>query len=116
MSADPYAYPGTDILINKENFRDGEGLERFERLATAQRFAEGLPQVALTAAGYRQLHQHIFRDVYSWAGQYRTVDITKADSQFCKAEFIKAQLDKRFQAISSDAALNGATAAQFAAR
>jgi cell filamentation protein, protein adenylyltransferase len=116
MPPDPYAYPGTGTLINKENIGDADVLERFERISAAQRFAEGLPHVALAATGYRQLHQHLFQDVYPWAGQYRTVDITKADSQFCRAEFIKAQLDKRFQAIAGDAALKGASAAQFAER
>jgi fido (protein-threonine AMPylation protein) len=34
---DPYVYPGTDVLRNKENIRDARELEAFERMATANR-------------------------------------------------------------------------------
>lgn len=116
MSVDPYSYPGTDVLINKENIRDADELRRFERMATGQRLMEGVPQVALTATGLRQLHQHLFQDVFAWAGQYRTVDIEKGGSFFCKADYIKTQLDKRFQAIAADGGWMNATPAAFAAR
>lgn len=114
--ADPYSYPDADVLINKENIRDADELERFERLASGQRMMEGVPQVPLTADGLRQLHQHLFQDVYTWAGQYRTVDIGKAGSLFCKAEYIRPQLDKIFRAIAAGTAWKNATAAAFAAR
>jgi cell filamentation protein len=61
--ADPYFYPGTDILINKEDIRDREELEAFERVMTASRMETLPPGVPLTADGYRQLHRYIFQDV-----------------------------------------------------
>ena len=48
MADDPYRYPGTKVLINKEDIRAADDLEQFERLATAQRLREGLPSVPLT--------------------------------------------------------------------
>lgn len=36
----------------------------------------------LDAAEVRAIHRHLFQDVYDWAGQYRVVDIAKADSVF----------------------------------
>jgi fido (protein-threonine AMPylation protein) len=39
---DPYLYPGTDVLRNKEHITDARELEAFERMATANRM-ETLP-------------------------------------------------------------------------
>jgi cell filamentation protein len=96
---DPYVYPGTRVLRNKENIRHGAELARFERLMTAQRLREGLPAVGLTADGFRALHFHIFQDVYEWAGRDRTIEIAKADSLFCLPQFIVPELERRFAAI-----------------
>jgi len=39
-------------------------------------------------AHLRRIHWHLFRDVYAWAGELRTVDISKGDNRF--AQRIKA--------------------------
>jgi len=111
---DPYVYPGTRVLRNIENIRDAEELARFERLMTAQRLREGLPGVELSANGYRELHRHLFQDVYDWAGRDRTVEIAKGDSLFCLPQFIGPELDKRFAAIKAERYLKQLSAAQFA--
>src|SRR5271154_6123255 len=99
---DPYVYPGTETLINKENIRDREELETFERLMTANRM-ETLPAgIPLTADGYRQLHRAIFHDVYDWAGKDRTVNIAKDGAMFCLVPYIAAQLEQRFAAIQAE--------------
>jgi cell filamentation protein len=111
---DPYVYPGTRVLRNVENIHDAEELARFERLMTAQRLREGLPNVELSADGYRALHRHLFQDVYDWAGRDRIVEIAKGDSLFCLPQFIRPELDKRFAAIKAERYLNRLTAMQFA--
>jgi len=30
----------------------------------------------------RAVHRHLFQDIYDWAGQTRTVELSKEDSQF----------------------------------
>jgi fido (protein-threonine AMPylation protein) len=58
---DPYLYPGTDVLRNKENIRDASELEALERMATANRM-ETLPDdIPVTVEGYREIHRYIFR-------------------------------------------------------
>ena len=99
MADDPYCYPGTNVLINKEDIRAADDLEQFERLATAQRLREGLPSVPLTVDGYCELHRHILQDVYQWAGKFRTFDISKGGHLFCRPAFIAGQMDERFKAI-----------------
>jgi cell filamentation protein, protein adenylyltransferase len=112
--SDPYLYPGTDVLRNKEGIRDARELEAFERMATANRM-ETLPDdIPITAEGYREIHRRIFQDVYDWAGAIRTVDIAKGDDLFCLAPFIDQELAKRFQAIRAQGNLRGLSAAEFA--
>jgi len=113
---DPYVYPGTDVLRNKEDIRDAHELEAFERMATASRM-ETLPDsLPMTAEGYCEIHRYIFQDVYDWAGKVRTVDIAKNDDLFCLALYIGQELAKRFDAIRAENDLRGLRADEFAAR
>ncbi len=110
-----YCYPGTDVYRNKEDIRDRDELEQFERMASARRL-ETLPHdLPITVAGFREIHRYMLQDVYDWAGEYRTVT-TGRGAPFCKAEFIAAEMDKRFKAINSEHKLRGLTPAQFSAR
>jgi cell filamentation protein len=114
--SDPYVYPGTDVLRNKEGIQDASELEAFERLATANRM-ETLPDsVPITAEGYCAIHRYLFQDVYDWAGQYRLVDIARTDDLFCLAPYVERELVKRFAAIQAENGLRGLSAERFAAR
>jgi cell filamentation protein len=114
--SDPYVYPGTNVLRNKEGIRDADELVAFERMATANRI-ETLPEdIPITAEGYREIHRHIFQDVYDWAGQDRVVDIARTEDLFCLASYIDRELAKRFAAIQGENSLRGLSADEFAAR
>lgn len=113
---DPYVYRGTGVLKNKAGIRTEKGLQRFERLATAQRLAEGISTVALTVDGFRALHRHIFQDVYNWAGAFRTVDIAKGGHLFCRAVFVEREMEKRFEAMAAQGPWAGIGAQAFVAR
>ena len=114
--ADPYVYPRTTILINKENIRDAEELKVFERMVTLGRMRQALPNVEISAAGYCELHRHLFQDVYEWAGEPRTIAIAKGSSMFCRPEFVEQELQKRFATIRTENNLCGLTTEQFAGR
>lgn len=111
---DPYCYPGTTVLRNRRNLRRQEALDRFETAITAQRFDEPLPAGKLTEQHYQRVHRHLFRDVYTWAGEYRTVRISKGDSTFCYPEHIAREMAKLFADLRRDNNLDGLSAEQFA--
>jgi cell filamentation protein len=116
VSEDPYVYPGTDVLINKEDIRDRDDLEAFERVMSANRM-EHLPQdIPITYGGYRQLHRYIFEPVYQWAGKARTVNIAKGGHMFCLVPHIAGQMEQRFNTIQAENGLKGLTREEFAAR
>ena len=114
--SDPYCYPGTDVLRNIKNIQNAEELAALEGSHTANRL-ETLPNnFPITPDGYRAIHRYIFQDLYDWAGEYRLVDIARAESLFCLARYIAQELTKRFEAIRSENNLSGLNVGDFAAR
>ena len=78
---DPYVYPGTDVLRNLRDIRNAEQLSRAEAIATARRIAElhRNPKIGSFDAQHLQsIHRHIFKDLYPWAGAFRTVEISRS--------------------------------------
>lgn len=101
VTADPYCYTGTEVLKNKKGLRDAAQLEQFELAATMQRADEALPSGRLTPTHYRAIHRHLFQDVYTWAGRYRTVRISKNGSVFCYPENISGSMRNLFANLAS---------------
>jgi cell filamentation protein len=89
MSDDPYVYPGSKILRNKLGLRDAGQLEAFERRAVTQRMREGVPTGDFDLTHLRAVHGHLFQDVYDWAGEIRTVELSKPGSQFMFRQYIQ---------------------------
>jgi len=89
---DPYCYPGSTILKNKADLRDEGALEEFESAMTFARAAEPLPAGRFSVSHYRAIHRHLFQDVYSWAGRFRTVRLTKGRSTFCYPEHVAREI------------------------
>jgi cell filamentation protein len=82
-SSDPYTYPGTEVLRNIPDIRDSQRLADFEANATTARLAElgAIPlKGRFDVAHLKAIHKYIFQDVYSWAGEFRTVNVSRARS------------------------------------
>jgi cell filamentation protein, protein adenylyltransferase len=45
---------------------------------------------------FKDVHHHLFQDVYNWAGRVRTVRISKSGNPFCFPEIIETQAAKLF--------------------
>ena len=87
-------YPGTTALVNKLHIHDEAALQEAEALATYVN-ASKLEQCPLEGvfdfAHYKAIHQFLFSDLYDWAGQIRTVNLSKKGTDFCPAEMIESQ-------------------------
>lgn len=110
---DPYCYPGTDMR-NVPGLRDAAALAEFELAIVAQRASEPLPAGRLSARHYRAIHHHLFRDVYGWAGRYRTVRLAKGRSTFCYPEHIAPEMARLFSALRRAQFLRRQSADEFA--
>ena len=104
-SIDPISancYPGTTILINKFDIQDEEKLNEIESVLSSARYAEWLnaPQtMAFDFEHYKAIHRFLFSDLYDWAGEVRTVNISKKGTQFTPAENIKHQAELIFKRL-----------------
>jgi cell filamentation protein len=112
---DPYCYPGTTVLINRANIRDQASLDLFEHEASLQRSSEPVRVATLGVRQYRGLHRHLFQDVYAWAGQFRTVRISKGRSVFCYPEHIPAEMARLFAGLARNEYLQRRSGTSFAA-
>jgi cell filamentation protein len=78
---DPYVYPGTSVLKNLRDIRDPERLSRFEMDMTTLRLSELARNPVpgkFDAHHLQAIHRRLFQDVYAWAGEFRTVNISRA--------------------------------------
>ena len=81
-ASDPYLYPGTDVLENVPGLRGSEQLAAFEAFNTAARIYELLQNPIAGEFGIAHLkaiHKHVFQDVFTWAGGFRTTLLGKAE-------------------------------------
>jgi cell filamentation protein, protein adenylyltransferase len=93
---DPYTYENSTVLVNKLDLRAQEELDAFEAEISSARADEPLPNGILDFTHYKAVHHHLFQDVYDWAGQVRTVRISKGSNPFCFPENIDDQATKLF--------------------
>jgi cell filamentation protein len=100
--SDPYCYPGSTVLKNLADLHDQAALDAFESTMTAQRADEPLPRGHLGVAHYRAIHRHLFQDVYSWAGRFRHVRMSKEGSAFCYPENIEREIKRLFDDLSKN--------------
>jgi cell filamentation protein len=104
---DPLCYPGTQVLINKAGLRDHDQLDQFEQLMFLIRADEQLPPGDLDYAHYKAIHHHFFQDVYSWAGQPRTIRTGKGGNWFCYPEYVDAEMKRVFGQLAAEDHLTG---------
>lgn len=50
----------------------------------------------------KETHRRIFEKVYSWAGQPRTVEMSKGASIFCRVDFLDSQANRIFFDLGRD--------------
>ncbi|RGL59702.1 cell filamentation protein Fic [Bifidobacterium bifidum] len=79
---DPYLIPGTNVLRNLVGATDEDALAAAENDLCSARAAilrEDLPSAEGTLGQLRRMHRFLFRDVYDWAGEVRTIDMGKGE-------------------------------------
>ena len=79
-----YTNPQTGVLRNKADINDRDLLTVFESIKVGLRLEELLqkPLKIKDSSTLFAIHKHLFQDVYQWAGQPRTVEISKGGKPF----------------------------------
>lgn len=118
-AVDDYVYPGTTVLRNKAGIQDQTALDAFEADATAVRMLELLEQPLECRFDFAHLcaiHRHLFQDVYDWAGEIRTVDISRDTSRFANMALIERYLGGVLARLPAENWLRGLQPESFVAR
>lgn len=85
-------YEGTACLINKMDIRNEAELAVTESALTLANISllEQEPiQGDFDFAHYKAIHKFLFEDLYDWAGEIRTVNLSKKGTQFVPADEIE---------------------------
>ena len=78
---DPYVYEGTNVLINLANIEEQDKLYNFETTLSRVAIIELLknPIDITSIKDIFEIHKRLFKEVYSWAGKPRTINIYKTE-------------------------------------
>src|ERR1017187_2426888 len=115
--SDPYLYPGTNILKNLRGLTDPKLLERFGAGQTHRRIGyliDAPVPGGFDVAHLKAIHRYIFQDVYEWAGQFRTVNISKGGHLFGLATFLEPALQQILAKLATENHLVNRDADSFA--
>ena len=85
-------YENTTVLINKFDIRDENQLNALEQSITSVLIAKAsmdIPFENVDFEFYKSLHKYVFSDIYEWAGEIRSVNISKKETNFCPTEKIE---------------------------
>jgi cell filamentation protein len=102
---DIYCYSNSLVLKNKLNLLEQEKLDAFEAECCSARMIEldEKPiQGQFDLTHLQEIHKALFQDVYDWAGEIRTVDISLGGNHFAHAQYINENAVKLFRELAKE--------------
>ena len=116
---DPYLDPASGVLKNRFGITDAAVLEETEADLVAARSRE-LSLAPLKGhfdlSHLQAIHRYLFGDVYEWAGQLRTIDISKGGHLFAHHAHIGSAAATIFQKLAEENHLVGLGRTAFSER
>ena len=78
---DPYVYDNTNVLINLANIKEQKELDDYETTLSRIAIVDILnnPIDTTSVNDIFLIHERLFKEVYSWAGKVRTINIYKEE-------------------------------------
>lgn len=99
-------------ITNEEKLREVE--YKITLAKTAEIFKKKIFHAdRLNLTTLKEIHKHLFKDVYGWAGEIRDIDIWKGDAEFARARFLTKNLEIYFEDLSKDNYLKGLSKENF---
>ena len=104
--------PGTDIPVNRLGIDNPEILQLIEAQLLQEAYqgfgAKLQTDTAFDEAFFCGLHRHTFESLYTWAGSYRTEDMVKGGSMFCRAAYLPQESRRIFDKLAAEDFLRSA--------
>jgi cell filamentation protein len=115
--------PGTDIPKNRLGIEAPDLLHEVEATLLQQAYTRFItelgPSVRFDENYFKTLHHDTYESLYEWAGLYRTVDMSKGGSLFCRAAYLQQEALRIFRELEQEQYLKqaaGGTVENFAER
>ena len=92
-------------MINKFDIKDENILKDLETTVTFSKITEYCLNPLFNTFDvnhYKAIHKYLFEDIYDWAGEYRTVDMSKKGTSFAKTESIDELMTKCFARLQNN--------------
>lgn len=121
-AADSYTDPDTGVLINKLGLLNQDDLDEAEAALVSVAIAELVFDPLMEGEGgpgldfLCDIHRKLFGDLYEWAGEFRTVDISKGSTRFANVRFIETEGERLMNSLASENWLCGLPHDEFADR
>jgi len=116
---DHYLDPETGVLKNKLGISEEEELKAAEASLVAWRsyqLVEKPIQGRFDLDHLKAIHQHLFKDVYEWAGELRDIDLARDNSYFANHRHIIKAAGLIFAKLAEENYLQGLDGADFSTR
>lgn len=116
---DPYLDKDTGVLRNLLGIKDQAELDKAESSLSFLRtneLQEQPLQGRFDLKHLRAIHQRLFADVYDWAGQLRTVEIRKGNTELARQMVIESAATQLFGELSKEQHLRGLDIDNFSQR
>lgn len=110
IGRDPYLFDDVDVLANIPGIRDARELELFEDAIADTAIFEiehFLHHQEINFRLWRKIHKTLFKEVYLWAGDIRTVGLSKGGSGFASPTYIEQNAEDIFSALAHESFLEG---------
>jgi cell filamentation protein len=104
VTDDPYCWPDSDCLRNKLGIRNKERLVQAEaRLVSARDVLVARWPIPgeYNLEHLKSFHLQLFQDVYDWAGETRTVDLSRPDSRFAHWRYVDEEVSSLLYRLGS---------------
>jgi cell filamentation protein len=115
--------PGTDIPRNLLGIETPDLLHEVEATLLQQSYTrfitELTPSACFSEEYFKALHSNTYASLYEWAGLYRTMDMSKGGSLFCRAAYLEQEARRIFRELEQEQYLKQSadwSAKQFAER
>jgi cell filamentation protein len=116
--SDPYLDPASGVLRNRLSITGNALLEQAEAAFVATRSYElsRSPQQGCFDLAHRAIHRRLFSDLYDWAGELRTIDISKGGNLFAHHAHLESAAAPIFDRLAKEHFLDGLGPAAFSER
>jgi cell filamentation protein len=98
--------PGSDIPKNHLGIETPDLLHEIESTLLQQAYTRFITELDSTVCFneeyFKALHRDTFVSLYEWAGVYRTVDMSKGGSLFCRAAYIEQEARRIFRELEQE--------------